>query len=233
MAQDFVPAYLNISPSVNSIGRLLYLKKEAAKSGDSANWRAARKYGFGNWRDAYCAGLHAGLNGTNERDRKPVWYSHQEGENFRDEGDAHKHPECPYYLSRDSYGYYTNTDASETCYPIIARLPHGRYIAGYRWSSNGERVYFSEVFDNARDACRSAYHEAEKFADICREDSYRYDQARKLENEIEELKESLSDCFALRNHYKKGPDNREEAREHIANIRKKEKELKDEYSEYL
>ena len=67
------------------------------------------------------------------------------------------------------WGWYTDSYQDETAVGIIASLPHGRFIAGYRWTSNDERVYFGEVFANEDDAARMADEHARVFAENCRD----------------------------------------------------------------
>lgn len=251
MAQSFVPRYLEIANGVTSVNRLNYLRafalREQAEHGATypnpncptpKDWREARAWGFGNWRAAYSAGLHQGFNSTNG-DKIAVWCSHGEGKNFRHEVRAHAHDDCPHYLSREAHGFYTDMDGRATCYPIIAMLNKGRdeearYIAGYQWTDNGERVYFDRIFDGrgaAKEACLFAYQRAEAFADIAREDSYQYDQARKLEEKIEESLQRLRECLVMR-HRTCMEYVRDEARELLETIRQSRATLKSDYAQY-
>jgi hypothetical protein len=242
------PNYLIISNSVTSAIRLRRLREfaaaEVAKHGDTyANphcptpktWREARRWGFGNWRSAYCAGLNQGFNshafgnGPQVGDKEPVWYCHAgacfRGEQFSDECD-----EAPRYV-RDHKGWYSDTDASETVRGIVARLPHGRFIAGYYWSNNDERVYFQTVYDNECDAAIAANAHAEKYAEICREDNEQYEAAQKLERDIESHFARLRECLALR-HRACMEYVRDEARDLIEKIREARETLKTDYAEY-
>lgn len=184
-------------------------------------WRDVRAYTLNSWRAAFCAGLNPGFNGDT-----PVWYSHNDGPQFRDERLATD------ILGSDHTGYYTDTDYSETARGIVARLTHGRFIAGYEWSSNGERVYFAEVFDDEREAARSADRQAEIFADQSREDSAKYYAARDLETSIEDALHRLRECMALR-HKKCMTYVRDEITEICATIRECRETLRTEYSDYL
>jgi hypothetical protein len=110
-----------------------------------------------NYASAYCAELHQGFN-----NQSPVWYSHQ-GEQFRNERDAND------VLLLSHTGWFTDRYQDETAVGIIASLPHGRFIAGYRWSSNDERVYFGEIFIDETEAAQMADEHARIFAESCRD----------------------------------------------------------------
>lgn len=140
---------------------------------------------------AYCGGLDQGFNGTDGH-KTPVWYCHTgpqfRGERFADEcegGPAHK-------------GWFSDTDFSEKARGIVGRLTHGRFIAGYHWSSNGERVYFPEVFSDEGEAANMADEHARTYAETCMEDSEKQDAARELETGIEDKLQRLRECIALR-----------------------------------
>ena len=100
------------------------------------------------------------------------------------------------------------------------------------WTSNGERVYFTEVFSDSEDACRFADSRAERFADDSREESYKYDQAQKLEPEIDDAFTRLRECLALR-HHKCLDYVRDEIAELCDSIRDKRQTLANDYAQYL
>ena len=159
-------------------------------AGDGSRWREFRRYGFHNWESAH-ATLDQGRNTRNGRS-VPIWYTHC-GEYFRNERDAHD------IVRRLSRGWYTDCcDTSETAVGIVASLPHGRFIAGYRWTSNGERVWFSEVYTDEEDAACAANGHAESFAEDAREDSERFEAMQNAEIEAQDKLETLRDCLALR-----------------------------------
>lgn len=184
------------------------------------SWRQVRAYRMTSWRAAFCAGLNPGLN-----DGAPVWYAH-DGAQFRGEQFADE------ILSTRGRGYYTDSDAYATARGIVGRLPHGRFIAGYFWSDNGERVYFPDIFDDADDAAHFADGRAERFADQSREDSYRYNEARDLETKIEDGLTRLRECIALR-HRACMEYVREEAREIIETIRQARETLRTDYADFI
>lgn len=184
------------------------------------SWRRVRAWGFHNWRAAFCAGLHEGQN-----DGRPVWYAH-DGAQFRAERFAHE------ILGSRHTGYYTDMDASGIARGIVGRLPHGRFIAGYEWTDNGERVYFSEVFTEEEEAARFADGRAEWFADQAREDNAKFNAARDLETEIEDGLTRLRECIALR-HRACMEYVREEAREIIETIRQARETLRTDYADFI
>lgn len=228
-----MPNYLSLS--IGAPRRLSILRANAEKhnarygknhmTGAPQDWKGAR-----NWTFASACGLDQGFNGTG-RARVPVWYSHDDAAQFRRERFADECEEAPRSV-RENRGYYTDCDGRETARGIVARLPHGRFIAGYFWSDNGERVYFGELYDDERDAAQAADGHAETFAEQARDDDAQYQAARDIEREIEEQEERLRECLAMRNHARHA-DKRDEARETIATIRAKRETLKTEYADYL
>ncbi len=242
------PNYLIIANGVTSRDRLRRLREisaaEVAKHGDTyANpncptpktWREARRYGFGNWRAAFCAGLNPGFNshafgnGPQVGGKEPVWYCHA-GACFRGEKFADECEDAPRSV-RNQKGWYSDNDAGETVRGIVSRLAHGQFIAGYYWSSNGERVYFQTVYESESEACMAADSAAEHYADICREDDAQFQAARKLETEIEDGLQRLRECLALR-HRACMEYVRDEARDLIEKIRTARESLKTDYAQY-
>lgn len=154
------------------------------------DWRGARAWRFNNGEAAHGV-LSQGMNG-----KTPVW-SHHGGEYFRNERDASdiltssRHGHC---------GWFSDTQQSDRVIGIVASLSHGRFIAGYRWTSNNERCYYGEIFDDEDEAARMADEHARVYAELCMEDSERFDQMQNLESELESKLEELRDAIALRNH---------------------------------
>ncbi len=235
------PNYLIIANGVTSATRLRHLREFAAaevrKHGDTyANpncptpktWREARKWGFGNWSAAYCAGLNQGSNGSGGN-KTEIWYSHG-GACFRGEAYADQCEEAARSVQKNQ-GWYSDNDGGETVRGIVARLPHGRFIAGYHWSCNGERVYFPTVYDNEGDAASAADGHAETYAEVCREDDAKHEEARKLERAIEGNLSRLRECIALR-HRACMAYVRDEARDLIEKIQEARESLRTEYADY-
>ena len=69
-----------------------------------------------------------------------------------------------------------------------------------KWSTNGERVYFGEVFADESAAAQRADQSAESFAEVEREHVARYSAAQALEDDNECYLTRLRECLALRNH---------------------------------
>lgn len=210
-------AHLNLK--ARAPARLDYLRAYAAdgKWVRPMTWRDVRFATFKSRAD-----IGQGLN-----DKKPIWYvnpckyGYFYREKFADETVNFKHK-----------GYYTDTEYSDTARGIVVALPHGKYIAGYYWSSNDERVYFPEIYTDSDDAARAADNHAEHFADVSREDSERFNSARELENGIEDALHRLRECIALRN-INGFSDAREAIPDLIESIRDKRETLQTEFKDYI
>ena len=147
------------------------------------DWHGARDYTLKSYAAAYCSGINQGAGS---------WYSYG-GEQFRNERDAHDCDGGP-----DHAGWFCDVDCNEKAIGIVASLTHGRFIAGYRWTSNDERVYFPEVFTDESDAARMADEHARVFAESTREDSERFDAMQAAESETEEKEQALKLAFMAR-----------------------------------
>ena len=190
--------------------RMAILRMIAADSTNNRNpstrlqpndWRAARRYTLGNYTKAYCAGINQGEN---------EWYSHM-GEQFRNERDANDCNGGP-----DNSGWFTDSEGYDKAVGIVASLPHGRYIAGYRWTSNDKRVYFDGVFTDESEAACMADEHARVFADSALEDSARYEAVRDAEDAAEEKRNAARLAIMARN---VSAEHREMAREAIDELR--------------
>lgn len=198
----------------------------AALRAAGANWRDVRgEYRFDKWR-RYVAALDQGT----QSDGTGIWYTHQ-GPEFRREKFA---DEVEAAHIRHT-GWYTDADAGETMRGIVAGLPHGRFIGGYYWSGNGERVYFPEVYDDEIEAARGADRQAEIVAEKEREYQERWRAAEDLRDRIERKTIRLQECLVLRKRGVRGgpsyADYVREARQCIAAIRKARDELATNYSD--
>ena len=175
----------------------------------SGDWKSARDFHLNDYESAF-ATLSPG-----KQDGAPVWYSHG-GPEFRGERDADE------VIRLRHTGWFTDTEGSETATGIVARLPHGRFISGYRWTSNGERVYFPEVFTDEDEAARAADSHAESFAEDAREDSERFDAMKDAEGHVEEVESDVRMAFEARN---VSPRHREHARDRIEELRAARRDL--------
>lgn len=177
-----IPKYLNLKLGAKS-------RLQNLRNANPADWRKAREYTLNNWASAH-AELSQGSNG-----KKSVWYCHT-GPQFRNEIYADQ-----LEGSRIEHeGWYADDDCNEKVRGIVAKLSHGRYLAGYKLSDSGERVYFDQVFLDNEDASIHADHEAEKCAEIARDDSEKFHAALTLETKIEDSFARLRECLILRNY---------------------------------
>lgn len=150
-------------------------------------------------RGAYTAALLQGFNNG-----KPAWYCHT-GEQFRDEKFADECAGGPRHR-----GWYTNADCatykdgSGRARGIVGRLTHGRFIAGYWWGDNEERVYYPEVFAEETEAAQTADEHARVFAESAYEDNARFDAMQVAEFDCEEKLLEVQKAFALRHDWRFG-----------------------------
>ncbi len=98
----------------------------------------------------------------------------------------------------DHKGWYVDDAYHDTIRGIVVALPHGRFIAGYLASSNDERVYYSEIFDSARDAARMADEHARVIAESESEHNAQFRAAANLEDDTETALQRLRECVSLR-----------------------------------
>lgn len=113
---------------------------------------------------------------------------------------------------------------------IVAFLPHGRMLAGYHWSENGEYLLFTdEVFTDARDAVISADQEAEKYAELCREDDEKFQRMGRAETAVEDTAEELRDTWALR---RMGRRDSDDVLELVQKLREAREELRAATADY-
>ena len=212
----FPPDYLNLRLPVRK-------RLESRKA-------AKHVYTFASAANAY-AHLSAGFNGEG-RHRVRVWYTHT-GEYFRNERDAKDY--LPLHSRHQGlHGWYTDTDCRDTAVGIVAALPHSRFLAGYRWTSNGERVWFDTVHDDAKDAALTANEHARVFAEHAREDDERSRAANDLQYEIEEGARRVAELFALRHRNGRCFEHvRDELARALESLRAKRHTLTTEYGDYL
>lgn len=186
------------------------------------SWRAMR---FGNLRSSD-EGLAQGSN-TDSRGRSvPIWYTF--------EGDA---------LPREQFadevrdvriehtGWFCDPDLNETCRGIIAKLPHGRFLAGYHLMDSGETVWFAGLHDSARDAALTADKHARVYAEAEHEYQTRWQAAQNLQAENDEHQMQVQRLFALRHHRTLGQDARDEMAGHIEALRAGRESMAREFSD--
>jgi hypothetical protein len=216
------PLYLQIRPTVSAPRRLAELRNLAAKG--SGDWRKAREWNFTNWHAAFCALSQGSNSDANGKNARPIWYAHT-GPQFRDERYADEVD-----TSIEHEGWFTDNDQGEKMRGLVARLPHGRFLAGYWSSDSGERTYFADLFTDEREAARRADREAEIVAESEREYDERYRAAQDLAEEIDKAEQRARELVAMRNlcgfEYV-----RDELRELLETIREKRAELATEYKD--
>lgn len=145
-------------------------------------------------------------------DKTPIWYCHT-GPVFRNERDAHE------IIRSRHKGWYTDTDGSDTAIGIVGSLPHGRFVAGYRWTSNDERIYWSEVFTDENDAAHAADSHAEVFANNALEDSERFNAMQDAECSAADAEKAFRKEYALRHHPAGSMDDAREALQALRDAR--------------
>lgn len=195
--------------------RMAILRTIAADSVNNRNpyarlqpgdWRKARSYKLNSYESVY------GMLGQGSYNKTAVWYSHN-GAEFRNERDVHT-------INRHLYhGWYTDTDTQETAIGIVSGLSHGRFIAGYRWTSNDERIYFPEVFTDETGAARMADEHARVFAESAQEHSERFDAMQKAEIDMETAIETLRDCLVLRHACRRDSEDCQDAVQSVRDAR--------------
>jgi hypothetical protein len=164
-----LPLYLNLGYPVTTRMR------ELRQRGD---WREARSAGFHNAEGYFGSSLCQGFN-----DKTPIWSTF--AKQFRDERDAHD-------IARiDHTGWFCDPDGNNLCIGIVARLPHGRFITGYRLSDSGERVYFDDIYIDETEAAQMADEEARIYGELENEYQTLWQEARKLEDDIADRIEAL------------------------------------------
>ena len=211
--------YLNLK--IGAPRRLAYLRASAQRRnekfpGSAATWRTVRYATL-----TQPGHLAQGMNGG-----APVWYAHT-GAAFPREEYA---DECCQGIRHK--GWFTDADCAMKARGIVVRLPHEKFIAGYEWDDNGERVYFPEIFDSETDAAHQADGHAESFADDCREHDAKDREAQDLQTESEDMAHQLAEKLALRNN-PRFPDAREDARELLTELRELRERLQNDFADYI
>lgn len=139
-------------------------------------------------------------------------------------------------------GWYADADCNSVMRGIVVYLTHGRFLAGYTWSENGEHVIFHTVYDDWREAARAADEHARICAEGYKEYDERYQEAKKLESDIEH-EESLTEarltrireCIKVRHVSEYWRDELRGAIEDVRELREsvadKKQKLKDDYAD--
>lgn len=181
-----------------------------------ATWREARQTTF----RTLDTGLAQGFN-SDGSSRVPVWYTHSDGLHFRSERKAHN------LVQMRHTGWFIDSDCNDTITGIVAGLTHGRFIAGYECSENGERVYFGTLYDDESDAARAADDCARIQAEKEKEHNDRDTEARDLRDEVEKLECDVMELFAMRHHARA----RRELAQAVESLRTKRATLENDYAD--
>lgn len=199
------PQYLNLN-----------LKAPQRLAALGPDWHKARQWKLNSWEAAHAV-LDQGAPGE--------WY-HHDGSYFRDErfsDEILKH--------MNHTGWYCDADCQETARGLVGRLSHGRFIAGYFLSMNGERVYFDEVFDDEDDAARMADEHARVIGEREQEFDQRWQAARDIESKIEDAIKRRTECLLLARINHSRDAMREEAQDLKEKIENWREELKTDYKD--
>lgn len=93
-------------------------------------------------------------------------------------------------------GWFTDDECDEKARGIVGALSHGRFLAGYAWSSNGENVLFCDrVYSDESEAARMADEHARVFADQAREDSERFNAMQDAETFADEKETDVREAW--------------------------------------
>lgn len=152
------------------------------------SWRELRRYTLANYAAAFGVadrGSDTGPSGNSE----PVLYAfHPETLPVRSLRDVQQILK----LINHTGWYCDDDDASQLCVGVVASLPHGKFLAGYRLTDSGEVALFANrLFDDERDAAHFADSVAEQYAERERDYLAQYREACALEDAIGENIEAL------------------------------------------
>lgn len=180
--------------------------------------------------------IDAGFNTDSRGNKEPIFYyfGEQLPESYCDDISCHiRH--TGWFTNDDGTTYKDGSGKSRgivVTLPAMPGFPDGRFLAGYVWGDNDERVLWPEIYNNEQDAAQAADSHAEIFADIQREDNAKLNAARDLENDIEDAFTRLRECLALR-HRACMAYVRDEIAELCETIRDKRETLKTDYGDYV
>jgi hypothetical protein len=150
------------------------------------SWRDVRRTTFKGFA-GYFGLADQGFNTDSRGKREPIIYAHHpESFAVRRIRDAHE------IIDSGHTGWYCDDDCYALCIGIVASLPHGRFLAGYRLSESGEHVlYLADIFDDEDSAARCADSLAEHYAEREREYNEKWREASDLDDTIAEKIEEL------------------------------------------
>lgn len=155
--------------------------------------------GYDSWkRERWIVPHGLGFNAPSPRHTRSDAYG---GVIFMDSGELdHLRPIAPDDKTRDyGRGWYADQDGGETVTGKVVQLPTGRgrqsrWLA-YAVHSDNDGIWLDkDVYDDPTVACHNADRLAERIAEEDREYNGRWQAARDLEVQIDELKEELHDA---------------------------------------
>lgn len=162
-----------------------------------------------------------GFNG-----KMPVWHFMDESAPFRRITPAHDFSQIKHK------GWFCDVDCNDIAFGIVGSLSHGRFVAGYQLSMNGEQVFFDGLFTDEHDCALMSDEHARIVAEAEMEHSQRFNEAQELESKIEDAFSRLRECIVLR-HIACMSYVREEISELIETIRNSRETLSTDYAGVL
>lgn len=202
--------YLYLNLAIGAPARLQALKR-AASQRPGRTWRELRYSTFKTTIGAW----HAGKNGTevvyyNDYNAMREWQADDHAKNIK-----HK-------------GWYTDPHGENTMRGIVIALPHARYLAGYVFSMNGERIVWPKVHTDLIEAAYMADEHARVAAEREMEYQARWQEGQRLHDKAQDAMHRLRECRVLRHRDALYTD---EAHECIERIRAVRLELSTNYSD--
>lgn len=151
------------------------------------SWRDVRRYGMNSYAAAF--GLSdSGWSEDSRGRRVPILYAFE-----ADSLPVRRIRDAQEIADMRHSGWYCDDDCGELCIGIVASLTHGRFLAGWRLTDNGEHILHADlIFDDESDAASYADSLAESYAEREREYQARYREAKSLDEKISADLESLS-----------------------------------------
>lgn len=129
-------------------------------------------------------------------------------------------------------GWFADDDMIQgTIRGIVCRIDGRKWLIGYYWSDNGEYVVrVDTVYSDIEAAAIAADRFAENYAEICRDDARKYNEAREIWDKADRDGIRLRECLILR-HKKCMSYVRSEISELCKAIRQAREVLRTEYAD--
>lgn len=156
------------------------------------DWRAVRGATLKNYADYFGTSSHGFNPGPRKGERLPVLTSFRaeclpvRSIRFADDVLPRAIEHNGWFADAEGYG------DRGVIRGIVASLSHGHFLSGYHWSDNGEHVLFvKHAFNSEDDAARDADQEAERYAELCRDDDERFHAMSDAESLVESKESDL------------------------------------------